>query len=809
MQPSPRPVTRDYFRRRLWLANLGIALSLLITVSVGWVMLSSFEVHGSYARVLTDLLSGIDDFESELAWQSGRPGTGEPRRLLRAKFKDIVELYTYLTKHDGEEHDDLDEQWRLIKYDLQINPDVLNARYHLEGKAMSPLLRALWHGSPEGMKALEVRVRQFLILGHKLMRLPSASSATAKADMTALRTMMRTELRPAFQAALHTVGSSTANTAQLAFYLLALAAAAGIGASLVSAVFIFQPMQRAVLAAQDALTAERDRALASDSAKDEFLSLMSHELRTPLNGILGFTNLLLGTPLNTKQKDYAETIQGAGVTLLDLLNDILDMTHIEAGSLEFENIAFSLQDVTSEVLSLLGPQAFAKRLDLAAYVDPHLPDSVAGDAGRVRQILLKLAANAIKFTERGGVAIEVKPAGMSPEGDCILLFTVTDTGIGIPQNKIGQVFDQFMQVDSSSSRKHGGAGLGLPICKKLVALMDGEMGVESTLGKGTTFWFKITLAEATPLSQNILENTRLTLAGHRFLVVDDNALNRRIFQQQLKSFGAEVHCVAGGRAALTALADAEDSGHPYEIVIIDHMMPEMDGITLRKLIRERPQYADVKLIISSSGGIAFDQQARALGFDAACPKPVVQDKLIRLLVALLERKGPPTAMEAAAVSGVRPRAVGEGTKGKYARLLIAEDNPINQRLITTALTQAGFVVDAVADGVEAVHAMQRLPYDLVLMDIRMPVMSGVDATRRIRAMPEPACRTPIIAMTANTLPGDRERYLAAGMNEYVPKPIDFEDLLGKIRRYLDGAALAARETEDVRRQAPEAQKKPA
>jgi CheY-like chemotaxis protein len=214
----------------------------------------------------------------------------------------------------------------------------------------------------------------------------------------------------------------------------------------------------------------------------------------------------------------------------------------------------------------------------------------------------------------------------------------------------------------------------------------------------------------------------------------------------------------------------------------------MDGITLRKLIREQPQYAGIKLIISSSGGIAFDQQARALGVDAACPKPVVQEKLIRQLVDLLEKRGrAPGAGEAAAAAAGPARNAGEGAKGRYARLLVAEDNPINQRLITTALTQAGFVVDAVSDGVEALHAMQRLPYDLVLMDIRMPVMSGVDATRRIRTMPAPACNTPIIAMTANTLPGDRERYLAAGMNEYVPKPIDFDDLLRKIGMYLDGA----------------------
>ena len=373
-------------------------------------------------------------------------------------------------------------------------------------------------------------------------------------------------------------------------------------------------------------------------------------------------------------------------------------------------------------------------------------------------------------------------------------FIVTDTGIGIPADHLARIFDHFTQVDSGVRRRYDGAGLGLSICKQLVELMDGEIHVESKPDQGSTFSFHIRLADLVPPGVKIRDSFNTDLTRRRCLVVDDNTLNRRIVRLQLEGFGAEVDGAPDAQTAMASLAEAHRNGRPYHIAIIDHMMPGIDGLTLRRLIREQQQYAGLKLIISSSGGIAFDQQARALGFDAACAKPVVQEKLVMQVHELLQR--PTTLTAHAPLAHLEPVLVAEApseeVKDRKPRLLVAEDNPINQRLISTALKQAGYVVDMVGDGVEAVHAVQRLPYDLILMDIRMPVMSGVEATQRIRSMSGPAALLPIIAMTANTMVGDREEYLAAGMNDYVAKPIDFHMLLRKIENYISGG-----ETEEM------------
>ena len=315
--------------------------------------------------------------------------------------------------------------------------------------------------------------------------------------------------------------------------------------------------------------------------------------------------------------------------------------------------------------------------------------------------------------------------------------------------------------------------------------MGGEIGVNNTLEKGSDFWVRLTLTSTVPPAPTILERTNVSLASRRILVVDDNPLNRRIFRFQLESFGAEVDCVPDARAALAALAQSLNHGGRYDLAIIDQMMPETDGMALRRMIREEPQFAAVKLIIASSAGIAFNQQARALGFDAVCPKPVMQDRLIKTISDLL---APATSADRAAPIAVLPTKTAQNSappaKSKQPRLLVAEDNPINQRLIMTALKQARFAVDVVSDGIEAVQAVERQDYDLILMDIRMPVMDGVEATQRIRALESPAAKLPIIAMTANAMVGDREEYLEAGMDDYVAKPIDFNILLAKIRAHL-------------------------
>jgi signal transduction histidine kinase/CheY-like chemotaxis protein len=800
----PALLTKSYLWQRFWLAGLTFGIIIIISLAAGWYMLSSFHTNGHYAKLFTDLMQATSRFESEMSSPASNDDAAAHQRLGKA-LRDVVSLYALMRHLDGADDDAVRSEWQAIEKSSRLYPQAMLERYGLISGSMPKQLLDVWEGSDPSVNNLKTATNELVIFGQKMVAVHDRTSPKYHAIANYVRHHVHDRIWPFFHTALDAIGQSTRDSARLGFLLLAACALAVLLMAIFNAAFIFSPMADSVLRNQRELMLERDRAIASERAKRDFLALMSHELRTPMNGVLGFTNLLLGSNLTPKQKDHAETIQNSGLTLLDLLNDILDISNIETGALELETSNFSLEEVVAEVISLLGPQAFAKRLDISAYVDPSLPEEMAGDAGRLRQILLKLASNAIKFTEQGGIAIEVRPGGERPDGARNVNFSVTDTGIGIPADHLARIFDHFTQVDSSCRRKYDGAGLGLPICKQLVELMQGEIGVDSKPDQGSTFSFHIRLADVEPPSVKIRDSFNTDLTRRRCLVVDDNALNRRIVRFQLEGFGAEVDGAPDAQTAMASLAEAHRSGRPYHVAIIDHMMPGIDGLTLRRLIREQPQYAGLKLIISSSGGIAFDQQARALGFDAACPKPVVQEKLVMQVHELLRR--PVAPPEHAPLAHLEPVAVAEPmvekAKDRKPRLLIAEDNPINQRLISTALKQAGYVVDIVGDGVEAVHAVQSLPYDLILMDIRMPVMSGVEATQRIRSMSGPAALLPIIAMTANTMVGDREEYLDVGMNDYVAKPIDFHVLLRKIETYIgDG------ETEEMVPDEPSARKAP-
>jgi signal transduction histidine kinase/DNA-binding response OmpR family regulator len=783
----PVLLTKSYLRQRFWLAGLTIGISIILSLAAGGYMLSSFQQHGHYSKLFTDLMQATSRFESEMSSPASKDDAAVAHERLSEAHREIVALYGLMRHLDGVQEDAVKSDWLAIEKGFRLYPQEMMERYGLENGSMPNQLKEVWEAVDISGKSLEAGTSELVTFGQKILAVRDRTSAQYQARANYLRNHIHDRMWPFFHTALDAIGRSTADSSQLGFYLLSASAGAVFLTVIFNALFIFMPMAGSILKTQRELVQERDRAIESDRAKRDFLALMSHELRTPMNGVLGFTNMLLSSHLTAKQKDYAETIQSSGLTLLDLLNDILDISNFESGALELETSNFSLEEVVAEVVSLLGPQAFAKRLDISAYVDPSLPEKMAGAVGRLRQILLKLASNAIKFTERGGIAIEVRAGEARTDGAHNVNFSVTDTGIGIPADHLVRIFDHFTQVDSSSRRKYGGAGLGLPICKQLVELMHGKISIESNLDQGSTFSFNIRLADIAPPGVKIRESFNVDLRRRRCLVVDDHALNRRIVRLQLEGFGAEVDGAPDSQTAMASLAEAHRNGRPYHIAIVDHMMPGIDGLTLRRLIREQPQYAGLKLIISSSGGITFDQQARALGFDAACPKPVMQEKLVRQVYELLQQPVAPPShaplvlLEPVVVAAAPPP---EEDKSRKHRLLVAEDNPINQRLIGTALKQAGYIVDMVGDGVEAVHAVQRLPYDLVLMDIRMPVMSGVEATQRIRSMSGPAASLPIIAMTANTMVGDREEYLDSGMNDYVAKPIDFHLLMRKITNYL-------------------------
>ena len=788
-------IDRGYLYRRFLTVSILSMLGLLVIVGLCWRAVEQLDTNARYTAAFDYMLVSLQRFEIEVA-RAGLEGDGRADIIepVTEMYDRLVGVYGALRLSDPAEAgigEDFKTRLSEAMLDLTRFGDIeaVARRYALAPGAMPGPLNRAWTSAGDD----DVSLRDGL--GQLLAETGMALTARGRLSEPDIDRLLHTDLphlRPRVEAMTAILQQENQrHIATLTPSLLAVLAAAALG-GLAIWLGIFRPMIRTITLSQAEIASERDRAVQAEQAKGEFLAVMSHELRTPMNAVIGFANLLGQSQLNGLQREFVETIQSSSETLLTLLNDILDFSKIEAGRVELEQVEFSVEELLDGILDMFAPAAYGKGLELSSYIDPTLPAHLVGDPGRLRQVLFNLVGNAVKFTTAGAVSIE-----MYRDGDCVDL-VVTDTGIGIAPDKLEQVFERFTQADTSTSRRYGGTGLGLAISRGLIELMDGTLDATSVSGEGSRFRVRLPLRHTQPPASAVATQAVADIAGRRLLIIDDNAANRRIFTLMLESYGAEPEAVEDAHAAMSTLLAAAREGRPFEAALVDHMMPDVDGYQLATMIRAEAGLADTRLILSSSAHLASGTTGSEAGFDACCPKPVRQSALLACLDGVLRgtavnlpRQAVPARQQVAhAGQEIAPAP----ESGGRARLLIAEDNAANRRLLDAILQGKGYAIDMVENGVEAVAQAGRRDYQVMLFDIAMPEMGGMEATQRIRAGGGRNADTPIVAITANAMRGDRETYLAAGMDDYVAKPIDAKLLLDKLDHWAVNGRAAPRRT---------------